>query len=99
MWRPFSSAALALSTLAACQSVEAPTASTDALTPEQAIHRAAEAAPSGVPGIYAMRVQATGRRGDRIFLNSELDYRDQRNLSIALLPQAWKAFETTSTLR
>ena len=35
-----------------------------------------------------MTVQATGTQNGRGFLNSELDYRDQRNLSVVLSPQA-----------
>ncbi|WP_157798530.1 hypothetical protein [Dyella ginsengisoli] len=41
-----------------------------------------------------MRVQSTGVQGNSTFLNSELDYRDQRNLTVALGPrtldQLWK---------
>lgn len=58
------------------------------ITPEQAVHMAANAAPAGVPGTFAMRVQATGVEGGRSFLNSELDYRDQRNLTVALTARA-----------
>jgi len=35
-----------------------------------------------------MRVQSTGTQGDRSFLNSEMDYRDQRNLTVALTRRA-----------
>lgn len=57
------------------------------ISPEEAVHLAAKAAPEGVPGIFALRVQATGTQSGRFYLNSELDYRDQRNLTIALGPQ------------
>jgi len=58
------------------------------ITPQQAVLLAANAAPDGVPGTFAMTVQATGTQNGRGFLNSELDYRDQRNLSVVLSPQA-----------
>jgi hypothetical protein len=58
------------------------------ITPEQAVLSAARAAPAGVPGTFAMRVQATGVEDGRFYLNSERDYRDQRNLTIALSAQA-----------
>lgn len=61
---------------------------TNLITPEAAIIRAANAAPEGVPGTFLMLVQATGTERGRVFLNSQLDYRDQRNLTIALTPQA-----------
>lgn len=58
------------------------------VTPQQAIFMAASAAPAGVEGVFVMRVQATGLQRDRTYLNSELDYRDQRNLTIAIAPIA-----------
>ncbi len=58
------------------------------LQPAQAIQLAAEAAPRGVTGTFVMRVQATGADGGRVYLNSEADYRDQRNLTIAITPVA-----------
>ncbi len=56
--------------------------------PEAAIHAAAAAAPNGVDGSYALRVVATGRQDGNIYLNSEADYRDQRNLTVAIHPSA-----------
>lgn len=53
-------------------------------SPERAIHAAAAAAPLGVPGDYGFRVAATGRRDGNVYLNSELDYRDQRNLTVTI---------------
>ena len=49
---------------------------------------AANAAPRGVPGTFGMIVKRAEMVGPRLFLNSEDDYRDQRNLSIAIQPQA-----------
>ncbi|WP_394002653.1 hypothetical protein ACF3M1_16955 [Luteimonas sp. WGS1318] len=58
------------------------------LQPAQAIQLAADAAPRDVPGLFSMQVQATGEQGGEIYLNSEADYRDQRNLTVALTPAA-----------
>ena len=58
------------------------------ISPQQAVFLAATAAPAGVEGIYAMKVEATGTQGNHIYLNSELDYRDQRNLTVAISPSA-----------
>lgn len=58
------------------------------ITPEQAVFLAAHAAPAGVEGTFAMKVQATGTQSRQTYLNSELDYRDQRNLTIAITPRA-----------
>lgn len=62
--------------------------SSEWITPEEAVIAAARAAPRGVPGTFAMRVLGTGTDGDRFFLNSEEDYRDQRNLTVAMSGQA-----------
>ncbi|HEX8613868.1 MAG TPA: hypothetical protein VF800_21540 [Telluria sp.] len=59
---------------------------TGTIAPAEAVQLAAASAPAGVPGIFALRVQATGRQNGYLYLNSEADYRDQRNLSIAVSP-------------
>lgn len=53
-----------------------------------AVMMAADKAPAAVPGLFVISVQASGRSGEGLFLNSEKDYRDQRNLSVHLLPKA-----------
>lgn len=58
-------------------------------TPEQAVMLAAHAAPDGAPGTFAMVVRATAATQGRYYLNSEADYRDQRNLTLVLSPRAW----------
>ena len=55
------------------------------LSPAQAVMNAAEM-PEGVGGVFEMVVRATGRQGGRLFLNSEADYRDPRNLTIVVAP-------------
>jgi hypothetical protein len=58
------------------------------LSPTEAVTAAADAAPRGVRGVFAMRVTATGWVRGRVYLNSENDYRDQRNLTINITPRA-----------
>jgi hypothetical protein len=60
------------------------------LTPNDAIRLAAEVAenrPSIADGNYQLFIQATGKQKGHVYLNSEKDYRDQRNVSINLMPQ------------
>jgi hypothetical protein len=57
------------------------------ITPEKAVMRAAAAGPKGVNGVFAMTVRATGHAQGKFFLNSERDYRDPRNLSVAMSEQ------------
>jgi len=63
------------------------------ITPEKAVIAAAKAAPEGVSGTFKMTVRAVGHENRRVFLNSELDYRDQRNLTIAMSEEVEKALE------
>lgn len=73
--------------LAACQAgpPRGPVLGTPRLiAPHMAVLAAADAAPRGVPGTFAMTVRRADVVGPRLFLNSHPDYRDQRNLSIAI---------------
>ncbi|WBO21086.1 hypothetical protein [Sphingomonas abietis] len=54
------------------------------MSPSHAVIAAAERPQDGQPGIFRLTVQASGRQNDMLFLNSEPDYRDQRNVSVAL---------------
>ncbi len=83
-------ASLALSLLAGCALPGGH------ITPRQAIVAAADAAPAAVSGVFKMRVRAVGRSQDRVILNSEADYRDQRNLSVVLSPAVAQAIEAKS---
>jgi hypothetical protein len=62
------------------------------LTPAQAVINAAEM-PAGVSGVFERVVRSTGREGGNLFLNSELDYRDPRNLTIVVSPPVEQALE------
>lgn len=48
------------------------------------IRSAAQSAPKGVKGEYLLRIKATGKQGALLYLNTETDYRDQRNVTVAL---------------
>ncbi len=58
------------------------------IEPVQAVQRAADAAPDGVHGVFVLQVRGTGVQNGFVYLNSEADYRDQRNLTIAIAPAA-----------
>ena len=49
--------------------------------------KAADAAPRGVYGVFELDVSRAEKVGPNFFLNSERDYRDQRNLSVAIGPK------------
>lgn len=50
------------------------------------IRTAAESAPNGVQGEYVLSIKAAGSQGRFVYLNTELDYRDQRSVTIAIHP-------------
>ncbi|MCU6434669.1 hypothetical protein LPB67_12905 [Undibacterium sp. Jales W-56] len=79
--------AVALSLSACVSTSPLPKFNAKAISPVEAIQLAA-AAPNGVAGTFALRVKATGMQDNRVYLNSESDYRDQRNLSIEITPEA-----------
>jgi len=66
------------------------------IAPVDAIQLAAGAAPDhGIDGKFLVTVKATGedkKRGE-IYLNSELDYRDQRNLTVRIEQPAVRGLE------
>lgn len=81
--------------LAACQTV--PTsrfAGGQVIEPALAVMAAADAAPRGYPGRFGFIVRRADMVGPRLFLNSYPDYRDQRNLSVAIAPVALVALRS-----
>jgi hypothetical protein len=62
--------------------------------PMEAIERAAALAPGAYPGVFVMTVRASGRQGSSLYLNSESDYRDPRNLSLEVRPVAQAQLES-----
>jgi hypothetical protein len=57
------------------------------------VQLAAAAAPDGVRGVFALQVQGTGTQDGFAYLNSEIDYRDQRSLTIAITSSAAQQLE------
>ncbi len=69
-----------------CAQAPPPPSSAEVAGAQAAISAASRAAPGGARGSYVMRVRGTGRADGNTYLNSETDYRDQTNLTIALTP-------------
>ncbi len=84
-------ALVAVLALAGCATPQGPR---DAMPPMLAIERAAGLAPGAYPGIFVMTVRASGRQGASLYLNSESDYRDPRNLSLEVRPVAQAQLES-----
>lgn len=79
---------ISLGIIVAVVLLSAPVAARDTplrLSPAQAVMNAAEM-PGGVGGVFEMVVRASGRQDGLLYLNSEADYRDPRNLTIVVAP-------------
>ena len=83
-----------LFTLAACQTVAVPPDTRQVIAPALAVMAAADAAPAGFPGTFGFEVMRADFAGPRLFLNSYPDYRDQRNLSVAIDARAVPKFRS-----
>ena len=87
-------ASLLVALATGCASSSPTSKSSRWIDPSQAVQLAAASPRAGVTGVFAMTVKATGKTSRvptspvMLHLNSELDYRDQRNLSIAVAPAA-----------
>jgi len=74
--------------LSACTQMT--TVNSSVISPIKAIELSAESAPANLKGTFEFKVKSTDSEQRLEFLNSEIDYLDQRNLSIALRPNAVK---------
>jgi hypothetical protein len=66
---------------------------TNLIEPTQAIERAAALPETGITGVFSMTVKRVDKVGHTYFLDSEPDYRDQRNLAVAVSQEAAKDLE------
>lgn len=69
--------------LSGCATTGKTLVDTDAM---RVIEKAAEMAPESVSGEFIFTVLATGEERNIVYLNTQLDYRDGRNVTIALSP-------------
>jgi hypothetical protein len=82
-----SSIAPVLALLALCAPAAAQSVASPPIAPAEAVQLAAAAAPDqGIQGTFLVTIKASGddKKRKKIFLNSELDYRDQRNLTVEI---------------
>lgn len=87
-------AVVMLALLSGCAAMQGSAERTQASTMD-IIAAAAAAAPEGVVGEYQLSIQAAGTDGRAVYLNTELDYRDQRNITIAMSPAVAAALTGT----
>lgn len=51
-------------------------------------------APRGLKGEFVLTIKNSGQQSNRVFLNTESDYRDRRNITVTLAPSFQQAFKT-----
>jgi hypothetical protein len=56
-------------------------------TAQDAIELSEEAAPKIATGTFSFSIKAVGAQKQYVYLNTELGYRDRRNVSVVLLPE------------
>ena len=80
---------LVLSACTATPEITSKSVSTDVM---RLIEKAAINAPKGVKGTFQLSIKASGIERKIVYLNTELDYRDRRSLTVALHPKTIAAF-------
>lgn len=83
---------LSVIVLSACSSTPKIISSSGATDVMSLIQQASESAPKGIKGTFQLFIKATGIKRNIVYLNTELDYRDRRNITIALHPKLVNAF-------
>jgi hypothetical protein len=83
-----------LFSLFSCASMPKDSVLRSELTAQDAIELSEDAAPKMAPGTFSFLIRAVGAQRQYVYLNTELDYRDRRNVSVVLLPEFQEAFLT-----
>jgi hypothetical protein len=83
---------LSVIVLSACSSTPQITSSSGTTDVMSIIQQAAENTTKGVKGTFQLSIKATGVNRNIVYLNTELDYRDRRNITVAIHPKLIKAF-------
>ncbi len=61
----------------------------------QLIEKAERRYPEGVRGTFQLPIKASGTQRGMVYLNTDLDYRDPKNITVALFPATIDAFAET----
>lgn len=83
---------LLMVTLIGCALQEVHAPAKQGLTAWDAIVLSEQAAPQTVPGLFSLQINNAAKVGSMVYLNTEYDYRDRRNVSIVLTPEVLKEF-------
>lgn len=84
--------ALSIVILSACSSTPEVSTETATTNVPQLIEQAKRRFPHFVRGTFNIPIKATGSQNGRVFLNSNLDYREPTNLTVSLDPETIENF-------
>lgn len=79
--------AITILLLSGCSSSPKVTSNADITSVMNLIALTEEKAPDGIKGTFQLSIKASGIERNIIYLNTELDYRDRRNITVAIHPR------------
>jgi hypothetical protein len=86
---------LSILVLSACSSTSEISSSAKPTDIIQLIEKAKKRFPEGVRGTFQILIQASGSERGITYLNSDLDYRDPKNITIVIAPSIIELFTKT----
>ena len=78
---------LSILVLSACTTTSEVTSNVDLTNAMRLIEKTEINASNGVKGSFQFQIKASGIQHNNIYLNTELDYRDRRSITISLHPK------------
>lgn len=78
--------------LSACSSTPEISSKSELTDIIKLIEKAKRRYPEGVRGTFQISIKASGNHGGVIFLNSDVDYRDPKNITVVLEPSTIESF-------
>lgn len=89
---------LSIWVLSACNSTHEIASKSEVTNIIQLIEIAKRRYPESVRGTFQIPIKATGSQSGFVYLNSNVDYREPTNITLALAPSTIKAFTKTYNL-
>lgn len=83
---------LLLTTLSGCSMQQTAVPAKPGLTALDAIVLSEQSAPAPVLGLFSLQIHNAEKLGSTVYLNTEYNYRDRRNVSIVLTPKMLEEF-------
>lgn len=79
--------------LIGCNKPQTSKTSSNGFTVWDIIEKTEAIAPQGLKGEFVLSIKNSGKQSGRIYLNTQEDYRDRRNITVTLEPSFQQAFK------